>query len=196
MTERPDNRDAAERPAPPDGVHEAPTPPDRATHGRREQTDASLAPDSARRLVYLAAERTLLSWIRVAIGLVVLGFAVDRFGLLLIQRGVVGEPSLSWSSWLGLALIGSGVATSIVAALHYRRFLARYRRGDPRPGPGIPLAIGLALLLAVVGVVMAIDLHRTSAADRPESPPSDARVIAPDPPAHARGTRDAAPDTG
>lgn len=128
-----------------------------------DEEHAPFPSDSARRLVYLAAERTLLSWIRAAIALVVLGFAVDRFGLLLTQQGPAGEGGLSWSSGLGLLLIGSGVATSIVSALHYRRFLGRYQRGDTRPGPGIPLALGLAALLSVVGVLMAVCLYQASA---------------------------------
>jgi len=108
----------------------------------------------------------------VAIALVVLGFAVDRFGLLLAQRGPVGELGVSWSSWLGIALIASGIATSIAAAIHYRRFLRRDRQGDTRPGAGISLAVGLALLLSVVGVAMAIYLYEAAAhgwAARPRS---------------------------
>ena len=38
-----------------------------------------------RRLVYFAAERTLMSWIRAALGLMALGFVIDRFGLVLRQ---------------------------------------------------------------------------------------------------------------
>lgn len=128
-----------------------------------EEPDSPSSSVSGRRLVYLAAERTLLSWVRVAIGLVMLGFAVDRFDLLLAERSPAGGVGVSWSSWLGLALIAMGIATSIVSAIHYGHFLGRYRQGDARPGPGIPLALGLAVLLGVVGVVMAIYLYQGSA---------------------------------
>jgi putative membrane protein len=133
--------------------------PDRPPAGE----DAPSLDESGRRLVYLAAERTLLTWARAAIALIVLGFAVDRFGLLLARGDPVGLRGALWSSWLGLALIGIGVAASIVSALHYRHFLRRYREGDTTPGPGIPLALGLVLLLALAGVGMAVYLGLASA---------------------------------
>lgn len=112
-------------------------------------------PESGRRLVYLAAERTLLTWIRAAIALIVLGFAVDRFGLARAQGAASSPHGAAWSSWLGLALIATGIATSAVSAVHYWHFLRRYERGDTSPGPGIPLAIGLSALLVVAGVGLA-----------------------------------------
>jgi len=40
---------------------------------------------NVRRLVYFAAGRTLMAWVRSALGLMALGFVVDRFGLVLSQ---------------------------------------------------------------------------------------------------------------
>jgi uncharacterized membrane protein YidH (DUF202 family) len=99
--------------------------------------------------------------VRVATALIALGFAVDRFGLLVAQHGPFGPLVDPWSSWVGLTLIGCGVATSIVSAINYRYFLRGYRAASP--GLGIPLAIGLALLLALLGVVMAVYLWQASA---------------------------------
>jgi len=45
-----------------------------------EQPDTQ---ETGRRLVYFAAERTLMAWIRTALGLMALGFVIDRFGLVL-----------------------------------------------------------------------------------------------------------------
>jgi len=113
---------------------------------------------SGRQLVYLAAERTLLTWVRAAVALIVLGFAVDRFGLLLSP----GEPppvhAFVWSSWLGLALVATGVVVSVVSAVRYRRFAVRYARGDLRLGSGIPLGVALCSLLALAGAVLVVCL--------------------------------------
>jgi uncharacterized membrane protein YidH (DUF202 family) len=122
--------------------------------GRDDPSPPEPLHQSGRRLVYLAAERTLLTWIRAAIAMIVLGFAVDRFGLV-AQRAPVTSHGTAWSSWLGIVLIGCGVAASAVSGVHYWRFLRRYERGDTRPGPGIPLAIGLSCLLALAGVALA-----------------------------------------
>ena len=40
---------------------------------------------TGRRLVYFAAERTFMAWIRVALALMALGFVIDRFGLVVRQ---------------------------------------------------------------------------------------------------------------
>ena len=49
--------------------------------------------------VFFAAERTLLAWVRTALGLVGLGFVVARFGLFLkLMRPDVEHPSHPWSA--------------------------------------------------------------------------------------------------
>lgn len=119
--------------------------------------------ESGRWLVYLAAERTLLAWVRAAISLVVLGFAVDRFGLYLAEHGSSALYGTTWSSSVGLGLIGSGVAISVLCAVRYRRFARRYDAGDLQPGSGIRFAIGLCWSLAAVGSVLAAYLWLASA---------------------------------
>ena len=48
----------------------------------RENADTDT---SAQRLVYFAAERTLMAWVRTALGLMALGFVTDRFGIVVRQ---------------------------------------------------------------------------------------------------------------
>lgn len=124
--------------------------------------DAPSLQESGRQLVYLAAERTLLAWVRAAISLLVLGFAVDRFGLYLAERGSPALYGTTWSSTVGLGLIASGVAISALSALRYQRFARRYHTGDLRPGPGIPFAVSLCWALAGVGAVLAVYLWLAS----------------------------------
>lgn len=76
---------------------------------------------------YLAAERTLLAWIRTGLALMGFGFVVARFALFLNELLKAGSsrsvpfPSYNLSLWFGIALIGAGVAVNVSAALHYNR---------------------------------------------------------------------------
>jgi putative membrane protein len=129
----------------------------REGHPRRET--------SADRLVYFAAERTLLSWVRVGLGLMALGFVVDRFGLFLGEmkphavENFRGDP---FSSWIGIALVLVGIAGNVTAALRYFRFEIRYHQDtDTRPRHGLSLGIFLTLIISALGIVMVFLLIRT-----------------------------------
>ena len=73
--------------------------------------------------VFLAAERTLLAWIRTGLALMGFGFVVARFGLFLREvqavehQGQVAPPTLSL--WFGTALVLMGVVVNIAAAINH-----------------------------------------------------------------------------
>jgi uncharacterized protein (DUF302 family)/uncharacterized membrane protein YidH (DUF202 family) len=110
---------------------------------------------------YLAAERTLLAWIRTGLALMGFGFVVARFGLFLQQiQAVETQPtsgSLGLSLWFGTALIISGVIVSVAAGFRHLRLVRELDRGTLRPHPAL-LAVLTALFLACVGIGMAIYL--------------------------------------
>jgi putative membrane protein len=114
--------------------------------------------------VYLAAERTLLAWIRTGLALMGFGFVVARFGLFLreleMARGGVGAPQLSahGSLWFGTALVLVGVAVNIVAAVQHRRYVSRLQSGTWTPDRQSQLGAVLASSLAVSGIAIAIYL--------------------------------------
>ena len=70
-------------------------------------------------MVYYAAERTLMAWVRVALGMMALGFVIDRFGLVLrlMPHGlrVAGQPA-TYSFWTGDVLVLGGAAMAVVTA--------------------------------------------------------------------------------
>ena len=107
--------------------------------------------------VVLAAERTLLSWIRTGLALMGFGFVVARFGWFLREMAAVGhhapDPGSGASLWIGTALIGMGIWVLIGATLRYRHYLRCLQHGDLSP-PGSAMATAVALVLALLGLVM------------------------------------------
>ena len=118
--------------------------------------------ESGRRLVYFAAERTLLSWMRTALGVMALGFVIDRFGVALRQSPAAVEPGVlpdRLSFWVGSGLVLMGVLMMLVSASRYWQFTTRYQRqGDTEPGAGLWVAIGFSISIAITGVFIAIIL--------------------------------------
>ncbi|WP_170319860.1 YidH family protein [Polyangium spumosum] len=114
----------------------------------------------------MAAERTLLAWLRTGLALMGFGFVVAKFGIFLRElaasRGLLPSPSPSvvTSQWLGTTLVLLGVLVNVIAALQHARFIERYNSGEtPRAHPasmGVVLSVGLALL----GVGVAVYLLR------------------------------------
>jgi inner membrane protein YidH len=117
----------------------------------------------SRRLVYLAAERTLTSWVRTALSLIALGFVIDRFDLVLQMLhggGVAADPaSRAMSVWAGSLLIGLGAAMALAAGLRYLRFaLAYHREGRTGVRHGIYAGVIFSFLLALIGFALIVVL--------------------------------------
>jgi putative membrane protein len=132
-----------------------------------------MAPDNnsksetqAQRLVYFAAERTLMSWIRTALSLMALGFVIDRFGLVLEQLSPETSAHAypqAFSFWAGTTMVGTGVIMAIVAALRYLRFSFNFHRlRDTQPHQGILLGVIFAVIVALFGIAVVVFLTRVA----------------------------------
>jgi uncharacterized protein (DUF302 family)/uncharacterized membrane protein YidH (DUF202 family) len=108
---------------------------------------------------YLAAERTLLAWIRTGLALMGFGFVVARFGLFLQELQVAQRiPSLQsygLSLWFGVALIAMGVAMNLFSAWRHSRLIRELNLGEEPSSRPSAQAIAVAVILALVGVAMA-----------------------------------------
>src|ERR1043165_8959366 len=99
--------------------------------------------------VFLAAERTLLAWIRTGIALMGFGFLVARFGLFLREIAAARPGSVrptSHSIWIGTALVLLGVITNVLAAKRHQAFVDQWRAGESGKVRGDSLALTAAII--------------------------------------------------
>ena len=123
--------------------------------------EAGRQPEDPR--VRFAAERTLLAWMRTGLALMGFGFVVARFGLFLREIAIaehvaVHHRSTGWSLWIGTGLIALGVIVSLVASLEYYRFVRLFQQGRSYTPRTALLAVAVAFILAILGIVMAVYL--------------------------------------
>jgi uncharacterized protein (DUF302 family)/uncharacterized membrane protein YidH (DUF202 family) len=111
---------------------------------------------------YLAAERTLLAWIRTGLALMGFGFVVARFGLCLqqlqVMQHVSAAQSYGLSLWFGTALIAVGVVVNGFAGWQHVRLVHQLDRGETAHFRPSFQAVAIAFFLALVGLAMAIYL--------------------------------------
>jgi putative membrane protein len=112
--------------------------------------------------VYFATERTFLAWIRTGLGLMGIGFAVSRFGLFLRQISVTEShlPShtTGLSLWSGVALVALGVIVTLSSVFRHIQLIHELSSGTWQPGRVSRDAVILGLILAAIGIGMAIYL--------------------------------------
>jgi putative membrane protein len=111
----------------------------------------------------LAADQTLLAWIRTAIALAALGFVVAKFNLFLRQIQQVSASTSQTARAVGLALVAAGLLMILIGFFQHRQVTTMLaRHGDPLEIAKWPAVAGSAVaLLAIVavGVYLATGLH-------------------------------------
>jgi putative membrane protein len=110
--------------------------------------------------VFFAAERTLLAWLRTGLTIIALGFVVSRFGLFVQllatqSHGTTPATHASLSAVLGVAFVIVGALAILVAAVQHQRFVATLPQTDLPRAYSSAFALGLSLLVAVLGMALA-----------------------------------------
>jgi putative membrane protein len=111
-----------------------------------EPTDPPQPPGAVDARFTLAAERTMLSWIRTSLGLIAAGMAVLHV-----------LPSFSSSGLrdvVGMGLILMGAIAAVAGGIRWRQTTIALRDGGPMPGPApIWLLIAILVVLSVIVLI-------------------------------------------
>lgn len=111
--------------------------------------------------VLFAAERTLLAWNRTAVGLITLGFVIERFGLFLAAMHLTDVPGQRDLSFIiGLALIALASVTSLISIVQFRKVVKRLSEQEIPPGYALWCGTAANLALALIGVLLIVYLAR------------------------------------
>jgi putative membrane protein len=112
--------------------------------------------------IYLAAERTLLAWIRTGLAMMGFGFVVARFGLFLREMQAVRQStpmeSFHGSLWFGTALVLMGALVNLSAAFNHARLVRELRQGTWDVNSPSRSGTIVAVVLAVVGLAVTLYL--------------------------------------
>jgi len=110
--------------------------------------------------VFFAAERTLLAWSRTSITVMVFGFVVERFGLLvhilLPKGGEIIQRNISF--WVGLIFILFGVTLSVLSTIQYFRVLKTLKKEEVPQGYWLHLGVVTNIVLALLGLLVTLYL--------------------------------------
>lgn len=114
--------------------------------------------------VLFAAERTLLAWNRTSLALIAFGFLIERVGIILEALSLVEQAALQarLTFILGLAFIFLGSMVAIYASLQFHRLLKTLSESECPPGYKSRWGIVVNLLVAALGVSLALMLMFTA----------------------------------
>lgn len=109
---------------------------------------------------FLAAERTLMAWIRTSISMIGFGFTLAKLFQSLADAHVLikGPAGRVWTAeGVGMLLISLGTFSLLFAVLDHRRELKQLQSAGLRPRFSLTMAV--ASVLAILGVMALLSLE-------------------------------------
>jgi putative membrane protein len=130
--------------------------------------DAPKASNEEYRMI-LQLETSLLVWLRTSISLMGFGFVIARFGLFLREIALANQLTVHTPAWLaqvntftGTGLIVLGILVLLLAVRNHQQTLERLHRGELVFPSRWSLSVIVSLLLAALGMGLAIYLALVS----------------------------------
>lgn len=108
----------------------------------------------------LAAERSLMAWIRTALSMIAFGFTLYKFLQALHAQSPVPIPRPNAPRNVGLLLVGIGTFAVLVAAVQHWRYVRKLSPGQP--GWCWDLGILVAILIGALGILIFASIVYTS----------------------------------
>jgi putative membrane protein len=108
---------------------------------------------------FLAAERTLMAWIRTSISMIGFGFTLAKLFQSLAKSNVLirGPAGNVWTAeGVGMLMISLGTFALIVAVFDHRRELKQLQ--EMGLGPRFSLTMAVGSVLAILGVMALVSL--------------------------------------
>jgi putative membrane protein len=99
---------------------------------------------------FMAADRTLMAWVRTAMSMIGFGFTLYKFLQYIHQQKPEGLPPLDGPRNLGLAFIGLGLTSLVIAIIQDWQYTRQLQRGARRRPFNLSLVV--AALVALIGV--------------------------------------------
>lgn len=119
---------------------------------------------------HAANERTFLAWVRTAIAVMVFGFLIERFDLLLTAAGlpshITAPQGYNFGNIAGISSIILGSAMFILAIIRFAKIASNIDSNDERPGAGAQFDVALAGIMSLVGISSLLYMSHALAAVR------------------------------
>jgi putative membrane protein len=121
------------------------------------------------RRVHMANERTFLAWIRTSIGIMALGFVVQKFALFVKQMSLIlGKadientlpPSHGYSAIAGIFLVGLGTLMGLLAFVMYKKVQRQIDEDTYQPSSILNILLTISVLAVGIFLVMYL-IHST-----------------------------------
>ena len=108
----------------------------------------------------MAAERTLMAWLRTALSMIAFGFTIYKFLQAMQQQSAVPVLRPQSPRNVGLMIVGIGTFALVAACVQHWKYMKKLHPDQPcRPWD---LASIVAILIGLLGILIFVSIVRTS----------------------------------